>query len=397
MEKIRSKISVVVSIYNVENYVDKCIYSLRNQTYKNIEIVLVVRDSGDKCAEICKAHEAADDRIKIVHQTGRGLVNARKEGTLSASGEYIIHMDGDDWLDDDWLDNVAVYLKDHNPDMIYLLGLVQEGKNKEARTENIQKFFFEDEEICSEIFPMFMDPEKCFKGTIRWNVWSWIVKRDLLLQQQMLIDDSVYLIEDAVYVFLCILKAKSVVFIDNGKYHYVRRSDSGMSTLIGIKKGNLEKAYNILNDNFQHCDTSYDLDKFLNIFIRSVIISWEYKSFQSQFTDYLYPYTKVKAGSKVIVYGAGRFGRQVVDAVLDSKIYSLAGWTDRNTAQKPCRGRKIQLIQEVLKENYDNIVIAILNSDIAQEVRDNLLQMGVSDNRIALMDVRKITEGKLPW
>ena len=399
MRKLGYKISIVVSVYKVEGYVDKCIQSLRNQTYKNIEIVLVVRDSGDRCVEICKAHQDEDNRIILVHQTGKGLVNARKIGTLSATGDYIIHIDGDDWVENNWLENATRCLERNNPDMVYLSGLVrEEGENRACNIEDIEEKYFTDEKMHGEIFQMFMDVKECFRGgKLRWNVWSWIVKGDLLRQQQMLIDDDVYLWEDGVYVFLCLISARSVALIHTGNYHYVIHDDSGMHTPIGIREGNLELAYRILKENFQRCKSSFDFERFLTMTTSYAVFRWEYNSFFPQFEEYLYPYSKVKAGSKVIVYGAGWFGRQVVEVLADRSDYSLVGWVDQNVNKMPCRGIIVQLMNDVLEIQYDYIVIAVLTREIALEIRNNLMQLGISDEKIALMDAKVISDDKLPW
>lgn len=394
MGKAENKISIVVAIYDVEEYLEKCIQSLCDQTYKNIEIVLVVRDSGDRCVEICEAYKVEDNRIVIVHQTGRGLVNARKEGTLAATGEYVIHIDGDDWVDADWLENAAGYLEDHEPSMIYMNGMVREGGV--MRHGDVQEKCYEGEGVY-DIFPMFLRTDCFVCGEIRWSVWSWIVKREILLQQQMLIEDKVWLAEDAVYVFLCLLKAKSVMFLHTGNYHYVMRENSGMHTEMSIKNGNLEMVYKLLRDNFQKCGVFDKLNRFLNVFTCYVICYWEYRFFSSQFKEFLFPYTKVKAGSKVVVYGAGIFGRQVVQVLTERKEYPLVMWVDQNVNKAPCGEWKVREVGEALNTEYDYIIVAVLFWKVAMEIKKNLVEMGVSAEKIALMDVDSITEDKIPW
>ena len=99
MDKNHPVLSVVVPVYNVEKYLDKCIESIVGQTYKNLEIILVNDGSTDRCKEICDIWKEKDARIKVLHKENRGLVSARQAGLEMASGEYIANVDSDDWIE----------------------------------------------------------------------------------------------------------------------------------------------------------------------------------------------------------------------------------------------------------------------------------------------------------
>lgn len=94
-------ISVIVPIYNVEKYLDRCINSIINQTYTNLEIILVDDESPDDCGRICDEYAKKDSRIKVIHQKNKGLSGARNSGIDIAAGEYIAFVDSDDYIDCD--------------------------------------------------------------------------------------------------------------------------------------------------------------------------------------------------------------------------------------------------------------------------------------------------------
>ena len=98
-EPNNSLISVIVPIYNVEKYLDKCVESIVTQTYKNLEIILVDDGSPDRCPEICDKWAEKDERIKVIHKKNGGLSDARNEGYAVSSGEYISFIDSDDYID----------------------------------------------------------------------------------------------------------------------------------------------------------------------------------------------------------------------------------------------------------------------------------------------------------
>ena len=100
-------ISVVVPIYKVEQYLHECIDSLINQTYKNIEIILVDDGSPDSCPSICDKYKEDNDNMVVIHKKNGGLVSARKVGVSVATGDYISYVDGDDYVEKDHFQKIA--------------------------------------------------------------------------------------------------------------------------------------------------------------------------------------------------------------------------------------------------------------------------------------------------
>lgn len=110
-------ISVIVPIYKVEEYLPQCIDSIINQTYKNLEIILVDDGSPDRCPQICDEYAAKDSRIKVIHQKNGGLSAARNAGLDIATGEYIAFVDSDDWLEIDMYRTLLVLLERYDADI----------------------------------------------------------------------------------------------------------------------------------------------------------------------------------------------------------------------------------------------------------------------------------------
>ena len=92
-------ISVIIPIYNVEKYLEKCIQSIINQTYRNLEIILVDDGSTDSSGEIADKYKKLDNRVKVIHKINGGLSDARNKGCEIATGEYISFIDSDDYID----------------------------------------------------------------------------------------------------------------------------------------------------------------------------------------------------------------------------------------------------------------------------------------------------------
>lgn len=111
-------ISVIVPIYKVEDYLRECIESLLNQTYKNLEIILVDDGSPDRCGEICEEYKAKDERIVVIHKENGGLSDARNAGMKVMTGDYLVFVDSDDYMSPDGIECLAKLLEERNADMV---------------------------------------------------------------------------------------------------------------------------------------------------------------------------------------------------------------------------------------------------------------------------------------
>lgn len=116
---MESKISIIVPVYNVERFLGQCLDSIVNQTYKNIEIILVEDGSPDKCGDICDEYAAMDERIIVIHKKNAGVSAARNDGIDIASGEWVMFVDPDDWLELDCCRKVIEIAEKNKTDLIY--------------------------------------------------------------------------------------------------------------------------------------------------------------------------------------------------------------------------------------------------------------------------------------
>ena len=119
MSKVLPKVSVIVPMYNVEDYLDECVQSIRLQTLSDIEIILVDDGSPDRCGEMADEYAKFDARIKVVHRSNGGLGPARNSGLEIATGEYIGFVDSDDWIEPDMFSNLYSSAISNNSDIVF--------------------------------------------------------------------------------------------------------------------------------------------------------------------------------------------------------------------------------------------------------------------------------------
>lgn len=114
-----SLISIIVPVYNTENYLEKCLYSLVNQTYKNIEIIIIDDGSPDNSMNIIQKFVLADNRVKVISQKNQGLSGARNTGMNNANGDYIMFIDSDDWIETDTCEKAINASEKYNADVVF--------------------------------------------------------------------------------------------------------------------------------------------------------------------------------------------------------------------------------------------------------------------------------------
>ena len=153
-------VSVIVPVYNVENYIEKCLESIVNQTYKNLQIILVDDGSTDKSGEICDKYVKMDERVEVIHKENNGLVSARKSGIVRAKGIYTVNVDGDDWIETDAIEKYVMISNKYHPDII----MVTSHYNDYEASQNIINRYHQEglvnyTEYEMNIFPYFLEDD----------------------------------------------------------------------------------------------------------------------------------------------------------------------------------------------------------------------------------------------
>ena len=216
--------SIVVPIYNVEQFLDDCVRSILEQTYKEFELILVDDGSTDSSGQMCDQYEKEDCRIRVIHKKNGGLVSARKAGISIAKGDYAVCVDSDDWIDKKHLQELARIVHDYSPDIICFGHYkVSEGKKKNFIIP-LRKGLYEKSGLINEIYPQLIRTEvaTAFPPTI----WAKAYKMDLYRSEQLLVDDRIKIGEDAACTIPCMLRANTIYIIDKALYYYRRNNVS---------------------------------------------------------------------------------------------------------------------------------------------------------------------------
>lgn len=220
------KLSVIVPIYKVEKYLEKCIESIISQTYNDLEIILVDDGSPDKCPEICDEFARKDGRIKVVHKENGGLLSARKAGLETATGEYVGFVDGDDYIQKDMYFELMQSVINYKSD-IAICEFWYSYPDREIESDYfLNKKLYSRNELENEVFPTMLFKDRFYSFGIYPNCWSKIFKRELLNKHLPGVDNRIRLGEDASFVYPCILDCKSISYVDKPLYHYLINPES---------------------------------------------------------------------------------------------------------------------------------------------------------------------------
>lgn len=400
MENYPILISVVVPIYNTENYLKKCIESILCQTYKNLDIILVDDGSTDSSPEICDYYSDTDSRVTVIHKQNGGLVSARKAGVSAAKGQYIVNVDGDDWIEQDRIHAlVNDGILQFEADMVYMAGYSRDYANDHIIIEpdiSAQTFDTNQKE---QILSMIFDPEEAFKVKIGWCLCAWAIKRELLQEKQPLINKKIVLGEDAICVLFCLVSAQRVAIIKQNGYHYVQRTSSITHAVQNLSCRNMCSMNIWYHQLKNYLETNHVFEEMQKLFVYLVVYELmiaDYGLLLKASKNFLYPFPEIQKGHKLIVYGAGTLGYSLMRFLADSQDYQVVLWVDRNTNRETIPGYRISPIENILSAEYDFIVVAVMGADMAKEIKISLMQRGISQNKISTMDVSVVTMEAIP-
>ena len=199
-------VSIIVPVYNVEKYLERCVESIRGQTYDNLEIILVDDGSPDNCGALCDMFKSQDERIKVIHKKNEGLGLTRNAGLNIATGDYVTFIDSDDWIDADHIMNLLNASVDKEADICFG-GCTRVFSNGEKATDknNYKDFAYKGCEIEKHVLlPMIGakvgdNEDVGFQSSVCMNLYKMaIIKKNNLRfgSEKVMIAEDVFLIFD---------------------------------------------------------------------------------------------------------------------------------------------------------------------------------------------------------
>lgn len=210
---MKPKVSVIVAVYNIEKYITKCLDSLKSQTLKEAEFIIVDDGSNDSCPKICDEYPPIDNRFRIIHKNNGGLWSARQIGLENSTGEYILACDGDDWLEPNMCEILYNVAQSNNNLDVVSCGYYYDYNTGETVPHFIKEQMTDSEQILNKVL--------C--GQYPPMVWNKLIKRDFLFKNNIFWYPGINMGED-IFLFIRILMHNpKICSINIPLYHYLRR------------------------------------------------------------------------------------------------------------------------------------------------------------------------------
>ena len=272
---MKELVSIIVPIYNVDKYLEECIESLKNQTYKNLEIILINDGSTDNSEQICRKEEKQDNRIVFINKKNGGAASAKNEGLKVVKGDYIAFVDSDDFIEADMIEYMVNTIKKYNSDIVQC-----SFTNLYKNTEKFKQDKIIEQNIGSKDFlELFLT---------KWDsslFWNKLFKREVI--------ENVFFkegrcIDDEFFTYKCVINSKSIVTSNKIVYNYrmrksgVMKSESSQKQILKDRVDYLYERYELVRKIYKDLDKDF-LEHLLTYYL---IISKDYYVYE-KLLDYM--------------------------------------------------------------------------------------------------------------
>lgn len=204
------KISVIVPVYKVEQYLHRCIDSILSQSFTDFELLLIDDGSPDNCGKICDEYAQKDSRVRVFHKPNGGVSSARNLGLDNAKGEWVAFIDSDDYVENGYLEELLSYETNTSADIITSIKILDSTNN--SVTLERKEFGL--------LFSVYGFDKNC-------PPWGKLLKKDIISRYKLKFNTRVHLGEDAMFVLSYLLNANKITLISSNKYNYEEgRTDS---------------------------------------------------------------------------------------------------------------------------------------------------------------------------
>lgn len=413
-------ISVTIPVYNVEKYLEKCLNSIINQTYKNLEIICINDGSTDNSGKILDEYAKIDKRIVVVHKENGGLVSARKLAISIATGEYIGIVDSDDWIKSTMYEDMFSMIKKYNTDVVSVNFYMVFDDYTKKYTQKLEGLYTNDENDNNIIDHMF-DIDENGISFINQVVWNKLYRADIIKQYLTVVPDEIVLFEDYALTYAYLPYINSIYISRQCYYYYNRTNLSSLTSNVRNSNSNIDSTmymYLHLKKVYIGHKNNRLLLKKLDLFTLKLYLDIFpiYENFEATHNmihqlfqgfnlnndkygneiQYILPYALQKhyISKRIIIYGAGKVGISYYKGIknLINNEDSIGNIEIKYIVDKSKCGDKIEdtTIQPVSilsnKKEYDLIILAISNKAVAVDIENELINKYGIEKDIILWD-----------
>ncbi len=438
-EKKMDLVSVIVAVYNAEKYIEKCVDSILSQTYENIEVILVDDGSTDNSPLLCDRYERNDCRVHVIHKINGGLCDARNTGVRYSKGKYITFVDNDDIVNNEFIETLYNICEEYNCDIAMCDYLMT---NEKSSLLPPQQTFSVKVYNQKEIFKEFFKESNLVRF---WVSWDKMYRRELFDEIQYpigRIHDDMFTTHKLFgkaekiavtnkYLYYYFQREGSITGRNNTIEERIDVIEAIKEEVLFLKDNEFDDEYAFMLLKLYHmvCTVVKNREEYDGYFakkehydnvmdefaIESEIIKKEYMELPTigmkskilsiacwlsaaekekykniygiKFPDgtkpfYEFPKRYIRKNELIAIYGAGTVGQSFYEQVTQTGYCRVAAWVDNGFKNYIRNGLPVQPIDELLNCEYDKIVIAVLNRNIAYDIERNLKEWGIEASKI---------------
>lgn len=380
-------ISIIIPMYNAENYIEKCLKSVLDQSFADIEVIVINDGSTDGSEAIVRSIAEGDLRVHLFSQENHGLVNARKQGIERSRGEYVLFVDADDWISEKAVEELYKLALDNDAEVV-VSGAMKAYLFEKAKEEsNIAEpgLYLGDklEELKSKLFCM----EETFCLALLPYLWNKLWKRELIERFVLAADERITVGEDVAIGFPAILASGSLV-VTNACYYYYRQNNASMMKTIGDEQAEYENAKRLDSYLRDKCDELGYLDQVgagLDRFLFNQVCTRAYSVLnRGKECQELYPFMD-QMPENLVIYGAGELGKAVYRYA--SGKTNVKAWIDGRADIYQRLGMPVISINEYIPDAQDTIVVAVFRKKSVDAIVKDLADKGAREENIHSINI----------
>lgn len=385
MQNAETLLSVVVPVYNVDQYLEQCLVSILGQTYNSLEVILVNDGSTDRSGEICKAYEKRDKRVQVLNQQNQGAAVARKRAVEKATGKYIVFIDGDDYIEKDYFEKLLCAAEGN--DLVTGGYFIDQDRDNKVLDKIEQGIYSSPNQMEYIIDNMIIYACGSERGLTPY-IFNKLYRTDYAKRVVLTINSKVIIGEDSEFLYKYVLECNSVYITDICGYHYRTREQSTVhqkhkNYLINLNElfFSLEKTF---SEHYRKETLLLQLQLWISMSIRNapIVMGFSELAYIPTSVRNIFPFYEEMQGNEIVLYGAGRVGRDYFLQLKNRKDIQLVGWADKNAENYQEKGYPIMFLSEIEKIKYDYVIIAVKQLVMMEEIERELIEAGIPKNKI---------------
>lgn len=220
-------VSIIIPVYNVEQYLDQCMETVLGQTYFNLDIILVDDGSKDKSFKMCDEYALQDKRVQVLHKENGGLISAWTAGVNMALGEYLVFVDSDDWIEKDMIEELVQYAIGSSAEIICSNYIIEKTTKQQSIKikQSMKPGIYERDALEKELFPVLLGMEE---RRIHCSRCMKLISKELIVNNMQYVNAEVTMGEDLNIMFPAMIDAKRIVILEEGFFYHYRFVDASM-------------------------------------------------------------------------------------------------------------------------------------------------------------------------